>query len=125
VGSAIEKVTLQPPLWRENAAILSPKTGLHDLVPKPFGDQPSLAPLLQSCFADLTELDGDGDTAMTTPLVQALAQLALIDRGVVTPTSHAALAAFRSATCTSCLRRPARASRKPSPPGGSSQAAAC
>jgi AraC-like DNA-binding protein len=77
------------------AGILSPRRGLHDLVPKPLGDHPSLAPLLESCFADLTEVDDDADTAMTAPLVQALAQLTLIERGVVSPASHTAMQAFR------------------------------
>jgi AraC-like DNA-binding protein len=79
------------------ANIASPKAGLQDLFPKPFADHPSLAPLLEACFADLTELDGDAETALTAPLVQALAQLALIERGVVRPGSHAALEAFRVA----------------------------
>jgi AraC-like DNA-binding protein len=70
------------------------KAGIGDLVPKPFREDASLAPLLQSCFSDLTEA-GDGDPAMTTPLVQALAQFALIDRGVVRPASRAAMAAIR------------------------------
>jgi AraC-like DNA-binding protein len=77
------------------AGIVWPKTGLHDLVPKPFGDHPSLAPLLESCFADLTEVDGDADTTMAAPLVQALAQLALIERGAASPASHTAMQAFR------------------------------
>jgi AraC-like DNA-binding protein len=69
------------------------KAGVGDLVPKPVHEDASLAPLLQSCFSDLTA--GDSDPAMTTPLVQALAQFALIDRGVVKPASRAALAAIR------------------------------
>jgi AraC-like DNA-binding protein len=77
------------------ADILPSRIGLHALVPKPYGDHPSLAPLLESCFCDLTEADGDGDTAATVAVVQALAQFALIERGVVRPTSRAALGAIR------------------------------
>ena len=36
--------------------------GLHDLVAMPFGDHTLLGPLLESCFADLTEAD-DRDPA--------------------------------------------------------------
>jgi hypothetical protein len=54
------------------AAELSPlKTGLRDLVARPFGDHATLAPLLRSCFSDLTEANEDGDTAAAAPLVQA------------------------------------------------------
>jgi AraC-like DNA-binding protein len=71
------------------------KAGIGDLFPKPFGGHPSLAPLLESCFFDLTEAGDESDPVKTTPLVQALAQLALIDRGVAKPASRAALAAIR------------------------------
>ena len=54
------------------AEIAAPKAGLHDLVPKPVGDHASLAPLLQSCFSDLTEAADDSKTAATAALVQAL-----------------------------------------------------
>jgi AraC-like DNA-binding protein len=78
------------------AAALPPlKASIGDLVPKPFGAHPSLALLLGSCFSDLTEAGDQGDPAATAPLVQALAQLALIDRGVIKTTSRAALAAIR------------------------------
>lgn len=75
-----------------------PATGLldpHDFFPKPFCTQPSLTPLLESCFTDLTEADDGGDPATTAPLVEALAQLALIERGVVRPASRAAMGAIR------------------------------
>lgn len=65
------------------ADISAPKTGLHDLVPKPFGDRAVLAPLLDSCFSDLTETPDDGEPAATAALVQALAQLTLVERGVI------------------------------------------
>jgi AraC-like DNA-binding protein len=80
------------------AAGLPPlEAGIGDLVPRPFCAHPSLTPLLESCFSDLTEAGDDSDPAATTPLVQALAQLALIDRGVIKPASRAALAAIRVA----------------------------
>ena len=69
--------------------------GIGDLFPKPFVAHPSLVPLLESCFSDLTEACGRNDPAETGRLVQALAQLALIDRGVVKPAGRAALAAIR------------------------------
>jgi len=71
------------------------RTGIGDLVPRPFSDQALLTPLLQSCFSDLTEARDDTEPAMTTSLVQALAQFALVDRGVVRPASRKALAAIR------------------------------
>jgi len=77
------------------AGLLAPNADLHDLFPKPFYSQPSLAPLLESCFADLTEADEGGDPAMSAPLVEALAQIALIERGLVRPASRAALGAIR------------------------------
>ncbi len=79
------------------AGLLAPNADLHNLFPKPFRSQPSLTPLLESCFLDLTEADGDGDgdPAITAPLVEALAQLALIERGLVRPASRAALGAIR------------------------------
>jgi len=67
------------------AEIELPGAGLHDLAPKPFGDLAFLAPLLESCFADLTEADNDGDPAVAKALVQTLTRLALIERGIVRP----------------------------------------
>lgn len=70
-------------------------SGIGDLFPKPFAGNPSLTPLLESCFSDLAEAGDESDPAATRPLVQALAQLALIGRGVAKPASRAALAAIR------------------------------
>lgn len=78
------------------AALIAPHAGLHNLHPKPFCSQPSLTPLLESCFLDLTETDDDSDPAITVPLVEALAQLALIERGLVRPASRAAMGAIRT-----------------------------
>ncbi len=77
------------------ADLIAPRADLHNLFPKPFCSQPSLTPLLESCFADLTEADDGGDPAMSAPLVEALAQLALIERGLVRPASRAAMGAIR------------------------------
>lgn len=78
------------------AYLSAPHADLHNLFPKPFCSQPSLTPLLESCFSDLTEADDDGgDPAMSAPLVEALAQLALIERGLVRPASRTAMGAIR------------------------------
>lgn len=77
------------------ADLLVPHADLHNLFPKPFCSQPPLTPLLESCFADLTEADDGGDPAMPAPLVEALAQLALIERGLVRLASRAAMGAIR------------------------------
>lgn len=76
--------------------LASLKAGSGDLVPKPFDRQPVLAPLLESCFADLTEAGEARDPAASTALVQAVAQLALIDRGVIKAAGRVALAAIRT-----------------------------
>jgi AraC-like DNA-binding protein len=77
------------------ADLIAPHPDLHNLFPKPFYSQTSLTPLLESCFSDLTEADGGGDPIITAPLVEALAQLALIERGLVRPASRAAMGAIR------------------------------
>ncbi|OAF05613.1 transcriptional regulator [Bradyrhizobium centrolobii] len=69
---------------------------MRELVPKTFND-PALAPLLNSCFADLGETAGDDGSPETTTLVQALAHLALIERGIVGPGSRRGQAALRTA----------------------------
>jgi AraC-like DNA-binding protein len=78
------------------------------LAPKPFGRHPSLTPLLQSCFSDLTDASDDNDAAVTAPLVRTLAQLAMIDRGIVKPASRAALAAVRAGQLSLARRLIAR-----------------
>ena len=84
------------------------KAGIGDLFPKPFVGHPWLAPLLESCFSDLTEA-GDGcDPAAAAPLVQALAQFALIDRGLVRPAARTALAAIRAGQLSLARRLIAR-----------------
>ena len=73
-----------------------PITGLHDLVAKPLGDQALLGPLLESCFADLTEAGDDSDPATARAMVKTITQLALIERGVVQPRSRPAQRAIRA-----------------------------
>jgi len=71
------------------------KAGLGDLVPKPLCENGALVPLLASCFRDLKETDDEREPARARSLVQALAQLALIERGLIRPGSRAALHALR------------------------------
>jgi AraC-like DNA-binding protein len=77
------------------AEIWPSRTGVHDLVPKPFDQQHPVAALLQSCFADLVSAGENIDAATAPVLVQALAHLALIERGVVRPGSSLARQALR------------------------------
>jgi len=78
------------------ADIALPKTGLHDLAPKPFGDLAFLAPLLESCFSDLTETGNGSETSAAKALVQTLTQLTLVERGIVSPNSRIAQYAVRA-----------------------------
>jgi AraC-like DNA-binding protein len=71
------------------------KAGLGDLVPKPFREHSALVPLLASCFRDLKETDDASEPERARSLVQALAQLALIERGLIRPGSRVALHALR------------------------------
>ena len=77
------------------ADIPRPITGPHDLAAKPFPEQALLGPLLESCFADLTEGD-DRDPATARAMVQTITQLALIERGIIRPRSRAAQHAIRA-----------------------------
>ena len=69
---------------------------MRELAPKTFND-PALAPLLGACFADLGEVAENDGSSGATPLVQALAHLALIERGIVRPGSRRGQAALRTA----------------------------
>jgi AraC-like DNA-binding protein len=71
------------------------KAGLGDLVPKPLGENGALVPLLASCFRDLKETDDVRAPERARSLVLTLAQLALIERGLIRPGSRAALHALR------------------------------
>jgi AraC-like DNA-binding protein len=69
-------------------------TRVRDLAPKPFHDR-ALSDLLASCFVDLGEDAAGGDSARITPLVEALARLALIERGIIRPGSRRGQHALR------------------------------
>jgi AraC-like DNA-binding protein len=68
----------------------------HDVVPKTSGDR-GLAPLVEASFADFKEAMEDGDTARSAPLVKALAELALIERGIIAAGSRRGQRALRVA----------------------------
>lgn len=86
---------------------------MRQLAPRSF-DDPSLAPLLGACFADLSETAVDDESSGTTAsldqasLVQALAHLALIERGIVPPGSRRGQAALRTARLSQARRLIAR-----------------
>jgi AraC-like DNA-binding protein len=80
---------------------------MRELAPKTFNDA-GLAPLLGSCFADLDEASANGDD-----LVQALAHLALIERGIVRPGSRRGQAALRTARLSLARRLIVRHLRDP------------
>lgn len=86
---------------------------VRELAPKTFND-PTLAPLLGACFADLGEAAaddrgaGDASSPVQTSLVQALAHLALIERGIVRPGSRLGQAALRTARLSQARRLIAR-----------------
>ncbi|RXH23404.1 transcriptional regulator [Bradyrhizobium nanningense] len=76
---------------------------MRELAPRTF-DDPALAPLLGACFAELGEASTDQDADDTTSLVQALAHLALIERGIVRPGSRRGQAALRTARLSQARR---------------------
>lgn len=81
---------------------------MRQLAPRTF-DDPGLAPLLGACFADLSEAAADDESAPgTASLVQALAHLALIERGIVRPGSRRGQAALRTARLAQARRLIAR-----------------
>ncbi|MGY8631688.1 helix-turn-helix transcriptional regulator [Bradyrhizobium sp. 14AA] len=92
---------------------------VRELAPRTF-DDPTLAPLLDACFADLGEAaagdDADADAAalVQASLVQALAHLALIERGIVRPGGRLGQAALRTARLSQARRLIARHLENPS-----------
>lgn len=81
---------------------------VRDLSPRIFDDT-NLSPLLGACFADLDEVASDDDGALdANSLVQALAHLALIERGIVRPGSRRGQAALRTARLSQARRLIAR-----------------
>ncbi|MCC8983272.1 helix-turn-helix domain-containing protein [Bradyrhizobium acaciae] len=77
------------------ANVVPPGAELGELVPKPVQDETALRMLLESCFRDLIE-GKDAAAADTAPIVQALAHIALIERGHMRPKSRLAQQALRS-----------------------------
>ena len=69
--------------------------GLRDLFPKPFNTDPVIAPLLQSCFADLVAAGESMEPQAAARLIRSLASLALIERGTLNPGSEFARKALR------------------------------
>jgi AraC-like DNA-binding protein len=67
----------------------------RNLFAKPFDGGLAVAPLLQSCFFDLADAAGDLVSAEAADLVQALATLALIERGRIARNSEIAIDALR------------------------------
>ena len=84
---------------------------MRELAPRTFGD-PTLAPLLGACFTELGEASTDSG-ADATSLVQALAHLALIERGIVRPGSRRGQAALRTARLSQARRLIARHLQNP------------
>ena len=77
---------------------------MRELTPRTFGD-PTLSPLLAACFAELGDTSPDQDDAAdAASLVQALAHLALIERGIVRPGSRRGQAALRTARLSQARR---------------------
>ena len=73
------------------------RKGLHDLFPEPFDERSQLAPLLESCFADLISGGESIEPQAAATLIQTLAALALVERGVVRPGGGVARQALRVA----------------------------
>ena len=90
------------------ADITLPKTGLHDLAARPFGDLAYVSPLLESCFADLTEAGDDVDPVAAKAMVETLTRLTLVERGLVRPSSRVAQYAVRAGRLSLARRLIAR-----------------
>lgn len=69
--------------------------GLRDLFPKPLNGDRVIAPLLQSCFADLVAAGESMERQAAARLIRSLASLALIERGTLNPGSEFARKALR------------------------------
>ncbi|GKQ51253.1 helix-turn-helix transcriptional regulator [Bradyrhizobium sp. Ce-3] len=77
--------------------LVPPGAELGELVARPVQDEAALRPLLESCFRDLVEDKDATAAADTAPMVQALAHIALIERGIMRPKSRLAQQALRTA----------------------------
>ena len=71
----------------------APAATCHDRR-KTSGDR-GWAPLLEACFAELQEAAENGDMAKTPPLVEAVREFALIERGAIEPGSRRGQQALR------------------------------
>lgn len=81
---------------------------MRELAPRTFDDS-TLVPLLGACFADLGEVAaGDDGAAEAASLVQALAHLALIERGILRSSGRLGQAALRTARLSHARRLIAR-----------------
>lgn len=76
---------------------------MRELAPRTFDDL-TLAPLLGACFAELGEASTEQGADDATSLVQALAHLALIERGIVRASSRPGQAALRTARLSQARR---------------------
>ncbi|WP_407183372.1 helix-turn-helix domain-containing protein [Bradyrhizobium centrosematis] len=85
---------------------------MRELSPRTF-DDPTLSPLLGACFAELDAASTDEGAEDATSLVQALAHLALIERGIVRPGSRRGQAALRTARLSQARRLIARHLQNP------------
>jgi AraC-like DNA-binding protein len=74
----------------------APSPVCHDIVRETSGDR-RWAPLVEASFADFKEAMEDGDTARSTSLVHALAELDRIERGMIAAGSRRGLRALRVA----------------------------
>jgi AraC-like DNA-binding protein len=96
----------------------TPAPGLarYDVVRETSGDR-GLAPLVEASFADFKEAVADGDTVRSVPLVKVLAELALIERGMIAVGSRRGQRALRVARLSlarrSITRHLAQASLSP------------
>jgi AraC-like DNA-binding protein len=91
-------------------SVPAPGKRVRDLIAKTFDDG-ALTPLLTSCFTDLIEGVDTDETA--TPLVQALAQLALIERGIINAGSRRGQYTLRVGRLSLARRLIARHLRNP------------
>ena len=74
----------------------TPSLVCHDVARETSGNR-RWGPLVEASFADFKEAMKDGDTARSTSLVKVLAELALIERGIVAAGSRRGLRALRVA----------------------------
>jgi AraC-like DNA-binding protein len=77
------------------AEIWTAGDGLRDLFPKPIVSDGVVAPLLQSCFADVAAAGESMEPQAAARLIRSLASLALIERGTINPGSEFGRKALR------------------------------